>query len=134
MLFLLISYAYAFATLYSPVEERSGVTRVTRTTGTTDSVGILCDVRGEIVQNDVGDVGDIETTSSDGGSDEDGSATSLKRVEGSLSLALGPVAVDGCSGVALGAEEVAERVGHALGLDKDKDQPARLLREKQIEK
>jgi len=70
----------------------------------------------------VGDVGNIESSSGDGGSDEDGG---LSRPEGSkshLSLPLGPVSVNRSRHESVVVEEVAEHVGHSLGLDEDESE------------
>ena len=57
------------------VEESSGNTDVTRATSTTDTMDVIVDVRGQVIIDDVCDVGNIETTSGDGGGDEDWSTT-----------------------------------------------------------
>ena len=104
------------------VEEGSGDTGVTSTTRTTDTVDVVVDVGGQIVVDDVGDVGDIQTTGGDGGGDKDGAAAGPEEVEGALTLALSAVAVDGGGGEALVEQEVGQGVGHALGLDEDEGQ------------
>lgn len=114
------------------VEEGSRVTSVTSSTSSTDSVGVLGDVGWEIVKNDVGDVGDIETTGGDGSGNEDRSSTSLEGREGGLSLSLGSVTVNRGGVVALGAKEVAQTVGHSLSLDEDEDKSTRLLGHEKI--
>jgi hypothetical protein len=82
----------------------------------------------------VGDVGDIETSSGNGSSDEDWCSTRLESVQSGFSLSLGPVSVDRGGGVSLLAEEITKVVGHSLGLDKDEDQTTRLSSEEQVEK
>lgn len=72
------------------------------------------------------DVGDIESSSGDGGSDEDGG---LSRPEGSkshLSLPLSPVSVNRGRHESVVVEEVAEHVGHPLGLDEDESESSLL--------
>jgi hypothetical protein len=81
----------------------------------------------------VGDIGDIETSSSDGSSDEDRSSTTLEGVQSSFSFSLGPVSVNRSSGVSVRAEEIAKGIGHSLGLYKDEDQTARLAGKEQVE-
>lgn len=77
----------------------------------------------------MGDIGNVETSSSDGSSHEDGRSTRPESVEGSLSFSLSSVSVDRGGVVSLGAKEVAEHVGHSLGLDKDQDQTSGLFGE-----
>jgi hypothetical protein len=64
------------------VEERGSLACVADTRGATDAVDVLGDAvvlsRGQIVVDDVLDVGNIETTSSNTGSDQDGAATSTE--------------------------------------------------------
>lgn len=105
--------------LVSSVEESSRGTSVTGTTGTTDSVNVVINVGGKIVVDDVGDVGDIETTSGDGSGDHDGGAPTSERLEGKLSLALGTVSVDRSRLEVVLGEETFEEIGHALRLDED---------------
>ena len=104
------------------VEKRSRDTDVTSTTSTTDTVYIVVDVRREVVVDDMRDVGDIKTASSDSSRNKDGGAASPEGLEGRLTLALSTVAVDGGSREVVAQEEVGEHVGHALGLDEDEGQ------------
>jgi hypothetical protein len=43
-------------------------------------VSVLCDIRREIVKDNVGDVGDIETSGGNGSSDKNRSSTRLEGV------------------------------------------------------
>ena len=104
------------------IEEGGGDTRVTGTARTTNTMDVVVDVAGQVVVDDVGDIGNIETTGGDGGRDEDGRAAGAEGVERHLTLALGAVTVDGGGGHPVRQEEVAETIGHALGLDEDKRQ------------
>jgi hypothetical protein len=106
----------------APIEEGGRGTGVSGTSGTTDSVGVFGDVVGQVVQDDVHNVGDIETTSGDGGGNKDGSSTRLEHGQGVFTFTLSPVSVNRGSGEPLVAQEVAEHVGHTLGLDKDQDE------------
>lgn len=106
--------------LVTPVEEGSRDTGVAGTSGTTNSVDIVVDVTRKIVVNDMGDVGNIKTTSSDGGGNHDRGATGSEGLESHLTLALSAVTMDGGRGKVVAHEEIAEHVGHALGLDEDK--------------
>jgi hypothetical protein len=88
-------------------------------------MSVLGDVGWEIVEDDMHDVWDIETTSGNGGGYEDRSTTALEGVQCSFTLTLSPVTVDRGSRESLGAKEVAEHVGHALGFDEDEHQTTR---------
>lgn len=109
-------------TLVATVQESGSDTSVTSTTGTTDSVDIVVNVSGQVVADDVGDVGDIQTTSSDGSGNHDRAASRTEHVEGTLTLALGAVSVDRGGREVLAQQEVGQRIGHALGLDENQGQ------------
>lgn len=83
--------------------------------------------------NNVGDVGDIKTSSSHSSGDEDRCTAGPEGMQGSLSLTLSTVTVNGGGVVSLSTEEVAEHVGHSLGLDKDEDETSGLFGEEQVE-
>lgn len=83
---------------------------------------VVVDVGRQIVVHDVSDVGNIETTGSNSSCDQNGATTVTEHVEGTLTLALSAVTVDGRGGEALVDKEVGQRVGHALGLDEDQGQ------------
>jgi len=106
-------------TTVATVEESGGNTSVSGTTGTTDTVDVVVDVGGEIVVDNVLDVGDIETTSGDSGGDEDRAACVTEHLEGALTFALGPITVNGSGRETLVDQEVGERISHTLGLDED---------------
>jgi len=97
-------------------EEGRGDTDVASTAGTTDAVDIVVNVGGQVIVDDVSDVGDVEATRSDGSGDEVGRLKVAERAESVLALALGAVTVDRRAPVALVVEELVERVGAALGL------------------
>jgi hypothetical protein len=106
-------------TSIAAVEESSGDTSVSGTSSTTDTVNVVIDVGGEIVVDNVLDVGDIETTGCDSSGNEDGATSRAEHLESTFTLALGTVTVNRGSREALVDEEVGERVGHALSLDED---------------
>lgn len=106
------------------VEERGRDTGVASTASTTDTVDVVVNVRREIVVDDVGDVGNVETTSGDGSSDHDGRAARTERSESLFAFALGAVTVDRGSGEVGCHEEVGEDIGGTLGLDEDQGQAA----------
>lgn len=87
-------------------------------------MNVIVNVGGEIVVDDVGDVGNIETTSGNSSGDKDGAATIPEELESSLTLTLGSVAMNGGGREVLLDQEIRERVGHALGLNEDKRQAA----------
>ena len=67
----------------------------------------------------MGDVRDIETSSSDGGSDEDRSSTRFECVQSSFSFSLSPISVDRSSGMSVSTKEITNVIGVPLCLDKD---------------
>jgi len=115
------------------VEEGGRTTSVTGTTGTTDTVNVVIDVGRKVKVNDVGDVWDIEPTSSDGSGNHDGWVTLAEALKGRFTFPLGSVTVDGCGGVLVGDEVVGQYVGIPLGLDEDKSQAAPRLHGKQVQ-
>lgn len=104
------------------VEESGGDTRVTSTTGTTNSVHIVVNISGQVVVHDVGNVGDIKTTGSHSSSDQDRASAVSEHLKSTLTLTLGAVTMNGSGGELLVDEEVGQRIRHALGLDEDKCQ------------
>ena len=80
---------------------------------------VVVDVGGEIVIDDVGDVGNIESSSGDGGSDHDGRSTRLERLDGVLSFSLRSVSVNRRRSDVVLLEESFEHVGHSFRLDED---------------
>lgn len=114
--------------LVAAVQESSGNTSVTSTTGTTDSVNVIIDIRGQVIRDDVGDVGDIQTTSSNSSCNHDGAATGTEHVQGTLTLALSAVSVNRGGGEVLAEQEIREGIGHALGLDENQGQAQIALR------
>jgi len=104
------------------VEEGGGSASVTGTTSTTDTVDVVIDVGGKVIVDNMGNIGNIETTSSDSGGDQDGSVTLTESLEGHFTLPLGSVTMNRRGRVVAGDEEVGENVGHPLGLDEHKSQ------------
>ena len=102
------------------VEECGGNTRATGTTSTTNAMNVVIDVGGKVIVDDMGDVGDIETTSSNGGGNHDGGATLAEGLEGRFALPSGSVTMNGHSRVAVGVEVVGECVGHPFRLHEHK--------------
>ena len=119
--------------LITTVEEGGGATSVSSTTSTTDTVNIVIDVGGEIVVDDVGNIGDIETTGSDSSGNHNGSATLTESLEGHFTFPLGSVTVNRCGRVVIGDEVVREDVGHPLGLDEYKSQATLRLHGKDVQ-
>lgn len=123
----------AHDTAVSTVEESGGHTGIAGTTGTTDTVDIVIDVGGQIVVDDVSDVGDIETTGRDSSRNQDGAAAVPEVLESTLTLALGAVTVDGRGGEVLVDEEITQRVRHTLGLDEDEGETSSSMGVKDVE-
>lgn len=107
-------------TTVATVEESSGNTSVSGTTGTTDTMDVVIDISREIVVDDVGDVGNIQTTSSDSSGDQNRAATVAEHLQSALTLTLSAVTVNGSSGEVLVDQEVGQRISHALGLNENK--------------
>ena len=115
------------------VEEGSGTTSVTGATSTTNAVNVIIDVGGKVEVDDMGDVGDIETTSGDSGGNHDGSVTLTECLKGHFTFSLGSVTMDRRCGVVIGDEEVGENVGHPLGLHEHKSQATLRLHGKDVQ-
>ena len=98
------------------VEERGSHTDVAGTARTADTVNVIVNVGGQIVVDDVGDVGDVESTSGNGSGNQDGGTPRAEGLESHFTLALSAVTVNGSRGEGVAKEEVGKHVGHALGL------------------
>ena len=118
---------FADDVLVATVEECGGQTGVPSTSGTTNTMNIVVDIAGEVVVDNVGDVGDIQTTSGNGGGDHDGGLAGPESVESVFSLALSAITVDRSGRQVVAVKEVTEHISHALGLDEDKCQSKRIL-------
>ena len=106
--------------LVAAVEEGSGNTSVTSTTGTTDTMNVIIDVGGKVIVDDMGDIRDVEATSSNSSCNHDGSVTLTEGLESRFTLPLGSVAVNRRSRVIVGDEVVTQDVGHPLGFNEHK--------------
>lgn len=115
------------------VEESSGDTSVTGTTSTTDTVNIVIDVGGQVVVDDVGNIGDIETTSSNSSGNKDRATARAEHFQSTLTLTLGTITVDSGGGETLVEKEVGQGVGHTLGFDEDEGQTASAVRVEDIQ-
>jgi len=113
--------------LVATVEKSSADTRVTRAAGTSDAMDVVVNVAGQIIVDDMGDVGNVKSTGSNGGSYHDWSPASSKCLKSHLSFALGTVTVDGRSGEVVAHQEVTQHVRHPLCFDKDKSETEILL-------
>jgi hypothetical protein len=82
-------------------------------------VNVIIDVGGEIVVDDVGDVGNVKPPSCDSSGDEDWATTVSEHLEGTLTLTLSTITVNGGCREVLVDQEVGEGVCHALGLNED---------------
>ena len=104
------------------VEEGGGTTSVAGTTGTTDTVNVIIDVGGKVIIDNMGDIGNIETTSGNGGGNQDGSVALTEGLESHFTFPLCSVTMNRCGRIVAGDEEVGENVSHPLGLDEHKSQ------------
>lgn len=107
-------------TTVATVEESSSNTGVASTAGTTDTMNVVINVGGEIVVDNVGDVGNIQTTGSNSSGNQDRALAIAEKLEGTLTLTLGTITVNRGGGEVLVDQEIRKGVGHALGLNKDK--------------
>ena len=64
--------------LVTTVEEGGGNTDVTGTAGTTNTMNVIVDVGGQVVVDDVSDIGNVEATSSDCGGYQNRRATATE--------------------------------------------------------
>jgi hypothetical protein len=101
------------------VEESGGNASVTSTTSATNTVDIVVDVGRKVKVYNVGNVGDIETTSSNRRGNHDRRVTLAEGLKRHFALSLGAVAVNGSSRVVVGDEVVAQNVGRPLCLNKN---------------
>jgi len=120
-------------TTIAAVEKGSRNTRISSTAGTTNAVDIVVNVRGEVVVDDVRDIGDIKATSGNCSGNQDRAASIAEELESPLTLSLSAITVDRRGREILVDQEVRERVGHTLGLDKDERQ-ATTVRVENIQK
>jgi len=81
----------------------------------------------------MGDVGDIETSSSDGGCDEDRCSTGFEGMQSRFSFSLSPVSVNRGSGVSVTTQEITNVVGVSFSLDKDQNETPGFTSQQQIE-
>jgi hypothetical protein len=104
------------------IEERSGEPSVASTTSTANTMNIVVNVGWEVIVDNVGDIRDVKTTSSNCGGNEDRATTVAEHLQGTLTLTLSAVTVDcGCR-EALIEQELGERVRHTLRLNKDESE------------
>lgn len=119
--------------LVTSVEESGRSSGVSSSTSSTNSVNVIVDVGGKIVVDNVGNVGDIESSSGNGGGNHDRSSSRLKGLDSVFSLSLGTISVNrGRSDVVL-LEETFEHVGHSLGLDENQGKSTRGESEENVE-
>jgi hypothetical protein len=104
------------------VVESGRDTSVTGSTSSTDSMGVFGNVGRQVVQDDVLDVGNVQTSGGDGSSDQDGCSTGLELLQSPFSFSLGSVTVNGGSVQASVTQKVTKGVGHSLGFHKDQGQ------------
>jgi hypothetical protein len=96
-------------------------------------MNIVVNVGRQIVVDDVGHVGNVESTSGNGGSNHDRSAACLERLDGILAFTLTTVTVDRGRGELVLHEEAFQHIGHSLRLDEDEGQSTTRERVKNVE-
>ena len=119
--------------LVAAVEECGGYADVTSTASTTNTVDVVVDVRRKIVVDDVSHIGDVEATSSDCSSHQNGSTSRAESLQCRLTLALRPIAVNRRGGNVVGVEEVRKHIRHALRLNEHERQASLALRRKDVQ-
>ena len=117
----------------SAIEECGGDPGVAGAPCTTDSMDVIVNVAGEIVIDDMGDVGDIETTSGDGCGDHDWCLSATEHFKGTFSFALSAISVDGGGGEVGVEEKVGQGVGSTFCFDKDEGETTGWHRVQDIE-
>ena len=115
------------------VEEGRGNTGVSSTAGTTDTMDVVVNIRGQIVVDNVGDIGNIQATSGNSSGHENRADTVSELLQGLLTLALSAVTVNGVGAHVLVDEEIRERVCHALRLNEDECETAVTVSVKDVE-
>lgn len=85
-------------------------------------MNVFIDIAGQIKVDDVSDIGDIETTGGDSGSNQDRVFPGSESVQCFLTLPLGPVSVDRSRFVLSVVEELIQVIGALLGLGEDQSQ------------
>lgn len=88
------------------VEERSRHASVASTSSTTNAVHVVINISWEIIVDNMGDIGDIQTSSSDRSSDQDRAAPVTEHFESTLALTLRTVTMNRCRGERLINEKV----------------------------
>jgi hypothetical protein len=93
---------------------------------------VVVDIRGEVVVDNVRDIGNVETTGCDGSGYQDGSTTSAESLKSHLTFALSAIPVDGGRGNTVGHKEVGKHICHPLGFNEDECEAFRRLRGENI--
>ena len=100
-------------------DEGDGGALVSGAAGSADAVDVGVGVLGERVVDDVGEVGDVDASCGDVGGDEDVDFLFFEVVEGSFSLGLREIAMDGFGVVASVGEVACNGVDVAAGSTED---------------
>src|SRR5699024_12255272 len=100
-----------------PVHESDGGTVASRTPGTSDAVRVGLLVLGSFVVDDMGDVVHVEAAGGHVRGDQDVDLAVTERTQGSLTLALSQITVEGGGGETAGptitGQPLTSTVGHA---------------------
>lgn len=119
--------------LVSSVEESGSGTSVTGTTSSTDSVNVVVNVGRKIVVDNVRNVGDIETSSGDSGSDHDGGSARSESFESEFTFTLSTVSVNRSSLEVVLSEETFEEISHTFSFDENEGESTRGEGEEDVE-
>lgn len=102
-------------------DEGDGIAFSLGATGAANAVDIVLVLVGEVVVDDVGDAGDIDSTGGDIGADKNAQFALFKLIEGALALVLSSVAVDRFGGDVRLTQMFREATGVMLHRDKDEN-------------
>ena len=110
--------AAEFAEVFAGDEGDGGAGRE-RAASTTDAVDVVFELVREVEVEDVGDAIDIYTARGDVGRDEHANLSGLEGLQGTLTLALRTVGVDGGTADVFTLELTTDAIGTMLGPRKD---------------
>lgn len=99
----------------------------TCTTSTTNTVHIIVNISGEIVVDDMCDMGDVQPAGSNISGHQDGCAATTEGFQRRFTLILRPISVDGCGREVVVPEITLQAVCAALGLHEHQREALRLL-------
>lgn len=104
------------------VEEGSGQPQVAHTPGTSDSMHVLLNVGGQVKVDHVLHMGNVQPTGRHCSGHQNGRVPGPELLQSVLALALAAIAMNGGHRIPFLVQEVLQRVGAFLRLDKDQRQ------------